>query len=190
MRSPQAAVPSGNTRLHWRVPIHRLQGNTCSTTVSSTGCSVCICSTMVLSTGCRGVSALAPAAPPLPPPSLTSVPAGLLLILFPSLVTAFVAFCLFLHTLSLRCHHLGCGAQLCPMGHLLELEETVCVWHRAAPGLSSQRLPCRPQLPTPPMPSTIQGVWLAVQVLHHLRGWFWNRAAAEQRCTQISCRSL
>jgi len=46
---------------------------------SSTGCSVHICSTVVFSLGCRGISTLAPAAPPPHPSPLTLVSAGLFL---------------------------------------------------------------------------------------------------------------
>lgn len=65
------------------------------------------CSTMVFFVGCRGISALAPGSPPLPPSSLTLVSAGLFLtLLFPhSSLTHLTTYYFYpLITFSQRCH--------------------------------------------------------------------------------------
>lgn len=52
---------------------------------------------------------------------------------FPQCSHCHAVFCSFLHRLSLRCHQLGCCAQVSPVVGPLELAGTSCVCHGAAP---------------------------------------------------------
>lgn len=103
-----------------------------------------ICCGVVFSRGCREFSTLVP-----------GVPFFLLLLapwclhrcsshIFPYFSLPDNIFYPFLNTLSLMCHLLVCGAQLCPAVSQLDLAGTVCRLHGTAPASSHSSHPAAP----------------------------------------------
>ena len=98
-----------------------LQGiSTCFGMVSSTACKVDVCSNMGLSRGCSGICSSAWSTSSSTSVALVSAVLFLTLFAHFSLSRCCAASSPFLKTLSLRCHHLGWGAHLCPAVGLLE----------------------------------------------------------------------